>query len=207
MKSFNQQFPLAIILNLLIENKIYFINETDITKITSQYCLDLDAFVEKDPSCHGDLNLLISSYISHHSIAAYRLSNFLWKKGCRIEAMNVQEYSKIKTGIEIHPAATIGERFVIDHGIGTVIGETSIIGNNCYFLQNVILGASRIVGMAGKRHPTIGNNVEIGAFSRLFGPIIVGHHVKISPHSIITNDIPDNSIVIVKNVKQEIKTL
>jgi len=114
---------------------------------------------------------------------------------------------KIKTGIEIHPEAENGERFVIDHGMGTVIGETCEIGHDCYILQNVILGSSRIVGPKGKRHPSLGNNVEIGGFSRLFGPIHVGDNVKISPYSVITTDIPSHSSLIIKNTFQEVRRI
>ncbi|MWP49547.1 hypothetical protein [Gilliamella sp. Lep-s21] len=95
---------------------------------------------------------------------------------------------------------------MIDHGVGTVIGETCIIGNNCYFLQNIILGSSKIAqNKEGGRHPIIGHNVEIGGYVRIFGRITIGNNVKISPHSIIYNDVPDNHIVTIKNTKQYIK--
>ena len=101
-----------------------------------------------------------------------------------------------QTGVEIHPAAKIGERFVVDHGIGTVVGETTTIGHDCYILQGVVLGALGVAqNFTGKRHPTIGNKVEIASFAKLLGPIVVGDNVFIGPHCIITKDIPAHSRV------------
>lgn len=125
-----------------------------------------------------------------------------------VDAKKISEYLKVKTGIEIHPASKIGNNFVIDHGVGTVIGETCIIGDNCYFLQNIILGSSKIaLNEHGSRHPIIGNNVEIGGFVRIFGRVIIGQNVKISPHSIIYENVPDNHIVTIKNSQQCIKAI
>jgi serine O-acetyltransferase len=120
----------------------------------------------------------------------------------------ISEYIKVRTGIEIHPAAKIGKNFVIDHGVGTVIGETCVIGDNCYFLQQIILGASKIAkNKEGFRHPIIGNNVEIGSFVRIFGRVKIGNNVKISPYSVIYKDIPDNYIVTFNDNKQYIKAI
>ena len=115
---------------------------------------------------------------------------------------------KVKTGIEIHPASKMGNNFFIDHGVGTVIGETCIIGDNCYFLQNIILGSSKIAqNKNGSRHPIIGNNVEIGGYVRIFGRVTIGNNVKISPHSIIYEDVPDNHVVTIKNTQQYTKAI
>ena len=133
----------------------------------------------------------------------YRIANFIHKnfdeEFFKIKARKISEHTKSITGIEIHPNATIGEYFIIDHGFGTVIGETSIIGDYCYILQGVILGSKGISNNnSNKRHPTIGNHVEIGAFCRLFGNITIGNNVFISPHNIITKDISNNTKVITK---------
>ncbi|EAN2415285.1 serine acetyltransferase, partial [Salmonella enterica] len=139
---------------------------------------------------------------------SYRISHFLYNKGLFIDAKIISENAKIKTGIEIHPAAIIGKRFVIDHGTGTVIGETSIIGEDCYILQSVIIGASGIANNPiGKRHPVIGNNVEIGAFVNLLGNIKIGNNVKISPRVTITKSVPDNFIVTKKTEIEIVKEI
>lgn len=103
-------------------------------------------------------------------------------------------FVRMKTGIEIHPNATIGKRFFIDHGMGVVIGETTVIGDDCTIYQGVTLGASHI--KKGKRHPTIGNNVMIGANSLVLGDIVIGNNVTIGAGTIVLDDVPDNSKVI-----------
>ncbi len=133
----------------------------------------------------------------------YRIANYIYinfeDEFFKIKARQISEYTKSFTGIKIHPNALIGKSFILNHGYGTVIGETVIIGDNCYILQGVILGSKTISNNnSEKRHPTLGNNVEIGAFSRLFGDIIIGDNVFISPHNIITKDIPCNTKIIMK---------
>ena len=111
------------------------------------------------------------------------------------------------TGVEIHPGATIGPHFVIDHGFGTVIGETAFVGSDCYFLQGVILGSLGISSNPlGKRHPTIGNRVEIGAFSKILGPVSIGDDVKISPGCLVNFDVDSNSRVLSINECQVINS-
>ncbi|EAP0946865.1 serine acetyltransferase [Salmonella enterica] len=163
---------------------------------------------EKDPAGRQDLNYIAITYSSYFAVLSYRISHFLYNKGLFIDAKIISENAKIKTGIEIHPAAIIGKRFVIDHGTGTVIGETSIIGEDCYILQSVIIGASGIANNPiGKRHPVIGNNVEIGAFVNLLGNIKIGNNVKISPRVTITKSVPDNFIVTKKTEIEIVKEI
>ena len=162
---------------------------------------DLKSYIQKDPASEENYNLIINSYTGFLSLIGYRVANYiinqLKSEFYQIKAREISEKIKSKTGIEIHPKAQIGEYFVLDHGFGTVIGETTIIGKNCYILQGVILGGRSIASNSkGKRHPTIGNSVEIGAFSRILGNITIGDNVFIAPHSIITKNIPSNSKIL-----------
>ncbi len=176
----------------------------DIEHILNISKTDLSAYTKKDPAAKSNENLVINSYKAFKAILGYRIANHIVKvlkdDFYLIKAREISEIIKIQTGIEIHPLAIIGKYFVIDHGIGTVIGETTIIGDNCYILQGVIIGTKGISdNPSKKRHPTIGNNVEIGAFSKILGNIRVGNNVFIAPYSLITKDIPDNTKVISYN--------
>lgn len=196
------------------------LTEQEKEKIIFQSCdlliEDLKSFVERDPAAKGSYEYVLNSYNCFKAVISYRIANALYyysgefKNGEEVVLQQlgrlISEDAKIKTGIEIHPAAQIGSEFVIDHGVGTVIGETCVIGKKCYILQGVILGACGISqNREGKRHPTIGDEVEIGAFAKLFGAITIGSNVLISPGSIITQDIPSNSKVVVINEYQVIK--
>ncbi|EAQ9538668.1 serine acetyltransferase, partial [Salmonella enterica] len=186
----------GLIFNILYENKIFYLTDGDINLISRLCYDDLYALSEKDPAGRQDLNYIAITYSSYFAVLSYRISHFLYEKGGFLDAKIISENAKIKTGIEIHPAAIIGKRFVVDHGTGTVIGETSIIGEDCYILQSVIIGSSGIANNPiGKRHPVIGNNVEIGAFVNLLGNIKIGDNVKISPRVTLKNSVPDNVIV------------
>lgn len=168
--------------------------------IFKQYLLDLNTFLAKDPSNGDDATIIVKCNLSYQAVLLYRIANFLYYSNHKDSAMIISEFEKLKTGIEIHPAAQIDDNFVIDHGLGTVIGETARIGRNCYILQSVILGSCSITGhQEHDRHPKIGNNVEIGAFSKILGNIRVGNNVKISPNSTITKNIEDNSRIIVSS--------
>ncbi|MDJ7444803.1 serine O-acetyltransferase [Salmonella enterica] len=198
----------GLIFKILYENNIFYLTNGDISLIYRLCYDDLYALSEKDPAGRQDLNYIAITYSSYFAVLSYRISHFLYNKGLFIDAKIISEIAKIKTGIEIHPAAIIGKRFVIDHGTGTVIGETSIIGEDCYILQSVIIGSSGIANNPiGKRHPVIGNNVEIGAFVNLLGNIKIGNNVKISPRVTITKSIPDNFIVTKKTEIEIIKEI
>ncbi len=151
----------------------------------------------------NEIKNILETSLSYQSVLYYRIAHYLYHNNNQLMARKISEYAKKMTNIEIHPAAKIGKNFVIDHGIGTVIGETAEIGNNCYLLQNVILGSSKITGhKIYHRHPKIGNNVEIGGNSKLLGPIHIGDNVKISPNAIINQDVKENRKVIVSSTFQ-----
>lgn len=178
-------------------------DKIDTSYLANQILLDLKTFMQKDPSAANNYKLVLESYQGFKAVMNYRIANYIHinfnDSFFKIKARKISEYTKTITGIEIHPNAMIGKCFILDHGYGTVIGETSIIGDNCYILQSVILGSTGIANnIINKRHPTIGNNVEIGAFCRLFGNITIGDNVFISPHNIITKNIPTNSKIITK---------
>lgn len=182
-------------------------DKIDLEYLIEKIFIDLETFTIKDPSANNNYKMILESYQGFRAVMNYRIANYIYKNFddsfFKIKARKISEYTKTITGIEIHPNAIIGDSFVLDHGFGTVIGETAIIGNNCYILQGVILGSKGIANnSSNKRHPTIGNNVEIGAFCRLFGDITVGNNVFISPHNIITKDIPDGTKII-KNITYE----
>lgn len=184
------------ITDTLIEFKINMREEDKLIVINKAYG-DLITFAQKDPSSHGNSLYILESYLSYQSVLMYRLANMIAKNYDMMYARKLSENTKLKTGIEIHPFANIGDNFVLDHGIGTVIGETVSIGDNCYFLQNIILGSTNITNNKnGIRHPQIGNNVEIGGFVRIYGDISIGDNVKISPHAVIRHSIPSNTTVI-----------
>ena len=160
---------------------------------------DLHALAERDPAAHGCWRYVWESYRSFRGVLSYRVAHALQAasagttrlSGSPISlARQIAEEAKVHTGVEIHPAATIGRRFVIDHGNGTVIGETVIIGDDCYVLQGVVLGAAGIASNPhGRRHPRLGNRVEIGGFARVFGAITIGDDVIIGSGAVITTDV------------------
>ncbi len=168
---------------------------------------DLTANIEKNPATKGKADIVLESS-SFAVIMYYRLANYLWRANPRVKgldslAMRISDAGKRHSGVEIHYAAKIGRRFILDHSQGTVIGETCEIGDDCYILGGVILGAYGISGNPiGKRHPTLGNNVQIGSSARILGPICVGNDVFISPNCVVTNDVPSGTQVTIVNQVQ-----
>lgn len=179
--------------------------------IQEEVIQDLFAFSEKDPAAKSPKHIWLS-YSSFSAVRLYRIAHTLNNLSLpkitsfKILARRISERAKVLTGIEIHPSAEIGKRFVVDHGWGTVIGETTIIGDDCYILQGIVLGANGIAGNeTTKRHPTLGNRVELGSFVRVFGSVSVGNDVKVSPYAVINEDIPDKSKVLVRTTNQIIQ--
>lgn len=141
-----------------------------------------------DPALHSDLEILFYPYTKARLY--YEIAHFFYLRKHFIFARFLSERAKRKTGIEIHPGATIGKGFFIDHGTGVVIGETAIIGDDVTIFHNVTLGGTE--NETGKRHPTIGNNVLIGTGASVLGNIKIGNNSKIGAGAVVLKDIPDN---------------
>lgn len=160
---------------------------------------DHDALLKRDPAYGGEGELPLVPNAPFQAVVAYRLAHRLWTAGDREKrrlAVAVQHLARVATAIDIHPGARIGARFIVDHGSGTVIGETAVIGDDCYILNGVTLGARGIAANpAGRRHPTLGNRVEVASFCRILGPVNVGDDVFVAPFSCITEHIPDGARV------------
>jgi len=149
--------------------------------------------LERDTAARNALEVLLC-YPSVHAILWHRVSHFLWKKHFKLLARLISQLTRAFTGIEIHPGATIGDGFFIDHGMGVVIGETTEIGDNVTIYQGVTLGGTG--KDTGKRHPTIGNNVTIGSGAKVLGPFKVGDNSKIGAGSVVLKEVPENSTVV-----------
>jgi len=149
----------------------------------------LKAYKRYDPAAKSMLEIALL-YPGPKAIALHRVSHFLYLRRWYFLARFISELGRWLTGIEIHPGAKIGRRLVIDHGMGIVIGETAEIGDDCIIFHGVTLGGIRFE--PAKRHPTVGNNVLIGANSVLLGPITIGNNCKIGAQSMITKNVPDD---------------
>ena len=143
---------------------------------------------EKDPAFKGAIEVLL--YPSFWAVVNHRIAHSLYKKGLLGPARFVSQVSRFLTGIEIHPGATIGKRFFIDHGAGIVIGETAEIGDNVILFHGVTLGVTG--KQKCKRHPTVADNVMIGAGTIVLGPVTIGENTKIGAGSVVTQDLPAN---------------
>lgn len=172
---------------------------------------DAVAFASKDPAARGAPEVVVTSYTSFKAVLHYRLARALLDVAAHsASSLDIEPYAllvssrgKLLSGAELHPRCRIGRRFVLDHGVGTVFGETVELGDDCYVLGGVTLGAAGISGnAAGKRHPTVGHRVQIGAFARVFGPVVIGDDAFIGPHCVITESVPPSSVVTVRTSHQ-----
>ena len=154
---------------------------------------DVAAVKDRDPAARSSLEVVLL-YSGLHALWAYRFHHWLWIHGWRFLARALSQLSRWTTGIEIHPGAQIGRRFFIDHGMGVVIGETAIVGDDVTLYQGVTLGGTG--KETGKRHPTIGSNVVIGAGAKVLGNIVVGENCRIGSGSVVLRDVPENSTVV-----------
>lgn len=164
---------------------------------------DIRANLERDPSVRSGIEIFFTSP-GLTAISIHRVANRLWRWKRRILARMVSNYARFVTGIEIHPGATLGRRLVIDHGMGVVIGETAEVGDDVLIFHSVTLGGKSFE--AGKRHPTIGNRVIIGAGAKLIGPITVGDDAKIGANAVITKDVPAGGTAVGANARLVPKT-
>ena len=157
---------------------------------------DIDTALAKDPAARNRLEVALT-YPGLHALWGHRISHFLWRINLKLIARIHANLVRSATGIEIHPAAKIGRRFFIDHGMGVVIGATAVIGDDVMIYHNVTLGAKSNFGVSAKdkRHPTIGNNVLIGAGAKVLGNISIGDGSKIAANSVVTKDLLPQSTV------------
>ena len=150
---------------------------------------DIAVVKEKDPAARSSFEILLT-YSGLKAVRSYRKAHWFYTHGFYTIARIISQRSRHKTGIEIHPGAQIGQGLFIDHGMGVVIGETTIIGDNCLLYQGVTLGGTG--KDKGKRHPTLGNNVMVGAGAKVLGPIEIGDNVKIAANAVVLKPIPAN---------------
>jgi serine O-acetyltransferase len=154
---------------------------------------DLAVVFERDPAATSRLEVILT-YAGFHALAAYRVAHHLHAAGIPFLPRFISQVARILTGVEIHPAAKIGRGFFIDHGMGVVIGETSEVGDYVTLFQGVTLGGTG--KERGKRHPTLGNHVVVGAGAKILGGIKIGDNVKIGANSVVLKSVPPNSTVI-----------
>ena len=154
---------------------------------------DLQAVFERDPAATSRLEVVLT-YSGVHALFAYRLANWLLRHRVPFIPRAISQLTRLLTGIEIHPGAKIGEGFFIDHGMGVVVGETAEIGDHVTLFQGVTLGGTG--KERGKRHPTLGNHVVVGAGAKILGGIKIGDNVKIGANSVVLKSVPANCTVI-----------
>lgn len=164
---------------------------------------DLQKIMDNDPAARSKIEIFLL-YPCVHSLIAYRLAHFLYKHNLFFLARLVSQVSRFFTGIEIHPGATIGRGLCIDHGMGVVIGETAEIGNDVVIYHGVTLGGTG--KDKGKRHPTIGNGVIIGAGAKVLGPIYIGDGAKIGSNAVVLKDVPVGATAVGIPAKNIVKT-
>jgi serine O-acetyltransferase len=155
--------------------------------------VDVRAVLERDPAARSALEVLLC-YPGVHALALYRVAHALWNHGWLTTARLVSHAARFFTGIEIHPAAKIAPGLFIDHGMGVVIGETAEVGENVTLLQGVTLGGTSL--KREKRHPTLGNNVVVGAGAKIIGALRIGDGSRIGAGSVVVREVPPNSVVV-----------
>src|SRR5881296_1297666 len=154
---------------------------------------DIRAVLERDPAARSALEVLLC-YPGVHALCFHRLAHAIWRRGWTTSARLLSHVARFLTGIEIHPAATLGPGLFIDHGMGVVIGETAEVGENVTLLQGVTLGGTSL--KREKRHPTLGNNVVVGAGAGIFGAFTIGSGSRIGAGSVVVREVPPNSVVV-----------
>ncbi len=163
------------------------------TKLFNSIREDIRTVLERDPAARSYLEVMLC-YSGLHAVWAHHVNHRLWLRGWRLIARLASQYVRFCTGVEIHPGAEIGRRVFIDHAMGVTIGETTIIGNDVTIFQGVTLGGTG--KEKGKRHPTIGDNVTIGAGAKVLGNIVIGRNSRLGAGSVVLRDVPENSTVV-----------
>ena len=164
---------------------------------------DVKAIRDRDPAARSNAEVILL-YSGFHALLAHRIAHKLHEKEHYFGARAVSQIARHCTGVEIHPGATIGKGLVIDHGMGVVIGETTVIGDNCTIYQGVTLGGTG--KDVGKRHPTLGNGVMVGAGAKVLGPFKIGDNTKIAANAVVLEEIPESCTAVgipAKIVKRE----
>lgn len=160
----------------------------------SKYSKELiNAIMDRDPAARSPIEVRLL-YPGYKAVMSHKRANWFFRHNFKLIARWISERSKRKTGIEIHPGATIGKNLMIDHGMGVVIGETAEIGDNCTIYQCVTLGGTG--KDRGKRHPTIGNNVLIGSGAKVLGPFKVGNNARIAAGAVVLDEVPENATAV-----------
>lgn len=165
----------------------------ELESILEGFSSDVTSAFQKDPAALSVIEVL-TSYPGTQAVLLHRVAHFFWLIGLPFIPRYISHISRQITGIEIHPGATVGRNFFIDHGGGVVIGETVEIGDNVTLYQGVTLGGTS--DKREKRHPTLKDNVVVGAGAKVIGPLVIGNNVKIGANSVVINDVPDNSVVV-----------
>ena len=177
--------------HIKIEEKVPF--SCAVTRMVNEIREDIDAICQRDPAATSRIEVL-TLYSGLHALLMYRVAHKLQVKGYTYPARLISQSAKFLTGIEIHPGAKIGKGLFIDHGSGVVIGETAEIGNDCTLYQGVTLGGTG--KHTGKRHPTLGDNVMVGAGAKVLGPFKVGSNSKIAAGAVVLDEIPEASTAV-----------
>ncbi len=151
------------------------------------------AYRERDPAARSDLEVLLC-YPGLHAVGIHTVSNFLWRHNLLILGRLVSNIGRFLTGVEIHPGAKLGRRLIIDHGLGVVIGETAEIGDDVYIYHQVTLGGTS--AEPGKRHPTVGDNVIIGAGAKVLGAITIGEAARVGANAVVVASVPPGTTVV-----------
>jgi serine O-acetyltransferase len=154
---------------------------------------EIDGTMRRDPAARSRLEVALL-YPSVHAVLLHRLANALWRRNWKFLGRAISQFARAVTGIEIHPGATIGQRFFIDHGMGVVIGETAEIGDDVMLYHGVTLGGTSL--KQGKRHPTLENGVIVGAGAKILGPITIGANARIGANAVVVKDVPAGATAI-----------
>jgi serine O-acetyltransferase len=155
---------------------------------------DLAAARQRDPAVRSNAELVLG-YPGLHAVWSHRLTHWMWQRPALVlPARLISQWTRTFTGVEIHPGATIGRRFFIDHGMGVVIGETAEIGDDVMIYHDVTLGGRSLQKV--KRHPTVGNGVVIGAGARVLGPVVIGANARIGANAVVVRDVPEGAVVV-----------
>jgi serine O-acetyltransferase len=167
---------------------------------------EIDATLARDPAARSRLEVVLC-YPGFHALLYYRLARWLWERRWYLSGRFVSHVGRMLTGIEIHPGAKIGRRLFIDHGMGVVIGETAEIGDGCTLYDGVTLGGTRPTKeqQDQKRHPTIGNDVIIGAGAKILGPLKVGDGVRIGAAAVVLKEVPDGATMVGNPARQVVR--